>query len=93
MKYLCHYSWEPNAQKQAEAIRRFKEVGTLTPKGTKLIGRWTNADFMGGVVVFESDDPVSVTAFSLMWSDLMTLKIVPVLEDQELVEALSRADR
>ena len=21
MKYLCHYSWEPNAQKQADAIR------------------------------------------------------------------------
>jgi hypothetical protein len=93
MKYLCYYSWEPDAQTQAEAIRRFKEMGGESPRGTRVVGRWTRADFMGGVVVIESDDPIAVTEFALMWSDLMTLKVVPALEDQELVEALTRAGK
>jgi hypothetical protein len=41
----------------------------------------------------ESDDSKALTEFSLMWSDLMELEITPVLEDQELLEVLTRAGR
>ena len=93
MKYICNFSWEPNTQQQTEAIRRFKASGGQTPKGAKLLGRWIRADFMGGVVLIESDDAKALTEFALMWSDVMTLQIVPVVEDAELVEVLAWAGK
>ncbi len=38
----------------------------------------------------ESDDVKALTEFSLMWSDVMELKIVPVIEDADLGEVLNR---
>ena len=93
MKYICDFSWEPNTQNQTEAIRRFKETGGQPPQGARLLGRWIRVDFMGGVVLLESEDPKALTEFSLMWSDVMELKIVPVLEDQEFMEVLTRAGK
>jgi hypothetical protein len=73
-----------------EAIARFKKSGGQPPKGAKLLGRWTAVDFSGGFDLIESDDARALTEFSLMWSDLMELRIVPVLEDAELGEVLGR---
>jgi hypothetical protein len=93
MKHLCYFSWEPDTAQQNEAIRRFRATGGQPPAGAKLLGRWIRADFTGGVVLLESDDPKALTQFSLMWSDLMELEIVPVVEDQELLEVLTRAGK
>jgi hypothetical protein len=93
MKFLCYYSWGADKATQDEAIQRFRSVGGKPPAGVKLVGRWTHADFTGGVVVLESNDSKAITEFALMWSELMELEIVPVLEDQELLEALSRAGK
>lgn len=90
MKYLCYFTTEPNTAQQTEAIRRFKETGGQPPAGARLLGRWIRADFRGGIVLLESDDPKALTQFGLMWSDVMTLEIVPVVEDQDLVEVLQR---
>src|SRR5262249_17970613 len=73
-----------------EAIGRFKATGARSPKGAKLLGRWTAADFSGGFDLLESDDVKALTEVSLMWSDLMGLKIVPVVEGSGLGEVLSR---
>jgi uncharacterized protein DUF3303 len=93
MKHICYFSWEPNTQQQNEALRRFKASGGQTPKGVKLLGRWIRADFMGGVVVLESDDAKALTEFALTWSDVMTLQVIPVIEDQDLVEVLERTGK
>jgi hypothetical protein len=37
----------------------------------------------------ESDDVKALTEFSLMWSDVIELEIVPVIEDTDLVEVLN----
>jgi Domain of unknown function (DUF3303) len=58
-----------------------------------LIGRWTAADFSGGFDLIESDDVQALTEFSLMWSDLMELRLVPVIEDGALGEVLGRMGR
>ena len=93
MTYLCYYAWGTDGGQQAEAIRRFKEVGGRPPRGVNLVGRWTQADFMGGVVVLEADDPKALTEFALTWSDVMSLKIVPALVDADLGEVLARAGK
>jgi len=49
------------------------------------------ADFSGDYDLVESDDAAALTAFSLMWSDLMELRLVPVIEDPQPVEVLRTA--
>jgi uncharacterized protein DUF3303 len=90
MKFMLTFAIKPEAKGRDEAIARFKATGGQPPNGAKLLGRWTAADFSGGFDLLESNDAKALTEFSLMWSDLMELTIVPVLEDAELGEVLSR---
>ncbi len=39
----------------------------------------------------ETEDPKKLIEFAYMWGDLMELSVFPVLEDQELSEALQSA--
>jgi Protein of unknown function (DUF3303) len=94
MKFMLTFSFKPEGRD--EAIARFKATGGQPPKGAKLLGRWTAADFSRGFDLLESDDVKALTAFSLMWSDLMEVTMVPVIEDADLGEVLNhhaRADR
>ena len=38
----------------------------------------------------ESDDAKALSAFALMWTDLIDLKIMPVVDDPELMDVLNR---
>ena len=93
MKFMVTFEWEADAEIRAEGISRFRKTGGLPPKGAKLLGRWTRADLSGGYDLVETDDPQALAEFSLMWSDLMRLSVVPVLEDGPLAEVLARADK
>jgi hypothetical protein len=64
----------------------FRKPEGAPPQGVKLLGRWTRADLGGGFDLLETDDPKQLAEFSFTWSDLMELKITPVLDDQELEE-------
>jgi hypothetical protein len=90
MKFMLTFSWKPDTKTRDEGIARFRKTGGQPPKGAKLLGRWTRADFSGGFDLLESDDPQALAEFALMWSDLMELTIVPVLEDGPLSEVLGR---
>ena len=87
MKFVC-FSFKADTQTRAEAFTRFKKTGGLPPKGAKLLGRRTRADFSGRFGLLETEDTKALTEFALMWSDLMELTIVPVVEDPELGEVL-----
>ena len=45
------------------------------PPTVKLLGRWTQVDLCGGVVLLESDDPQALAEFARGWSDLLELTI------------------
>lgn len=90
MKFIVTYSFEPDKETRDEAIRRFLKTGGQPPAGAKLLGRWTYADFSGGVLLLESDDAKALTEFALAWSDILSLNISPVLEDQELAPLLQK---
>jgi hypothetical protein len=93
MKFMLTFNWKPDAKTRAEGIARFQKTGGQPPKGAKLLGRWTRADFSGGFDLLESDDSQALAEFALMWSDLMELTIVPVLEDGPLAEVLQRVGK
>jgi hypothetical protein len=90
MKFMVTFSIDPQTRTRDEAIARFKATGGMPPKGATLIKRWTAADMSGGFVVVESDDAGALTEFALMWTDLIGIRIVPVVEDGELIEVLNR---
>ena len=93
MKFMLTFTIKSETEGRDQAIARFKKTGGQPPKGVKLLGRWTAADFSGGFDLIESEDAKALTEFALMWSDLMQLRIVPVVEDAELSEALKRAGK
>ena len=41
-------------------------------------------------MLLQSESVAALTEFSLMWSDLMEMRIVPVIEDAGLAEVLVR---
>jgi hypothetical protein len=90
MKFMLTFAWKPDTKERDEGIARFRKTGGQPPTGAKLFGRWTRADFSGGFDLLESDDSRALFEFALMWSDLMEITIVPVLEDQELSSVLQR---
>jgi hypothetical protein len=90
MKFIVTFGIKPETKSRDEAIARFQNTGGQPPAGTTLLGRWTAADFSGGFLLVESDDAKSLTEFSLMWTDLIEIRIIPVLEDAELVDVLQR---
>lgn len=91
MKFMITFDLQPDAQKRAEGIARFKKLGAQVPKGTKFVGRLTRADLSGGFVLLESEDPKALAEFAYTWSDLMKLSISPVLEDDGLAQVFQTA--
>jgi hypothetical protein len=90
MKFMLTFAWKPDLKSRDEGIARFMKTGGLPPKGATLLGRWTRADFNGGYDLLESDDSQALVEFALMWSDIMDLTIVPIVEDQQLADVLKR---
>jgi hypothetical protein len=90
MKFMLTYRLE--SETRDEAIARFKATGGRTPKGVQLLGRWTTADLHGGFALLESYDIKAIVEFTLGWSDLMELEIVPLIEDDELSEVFDRQE-
>jgi hypothetical protein len=90
---MVTFSWRPDAATRNEGIERFKTTGGLPPKGAKLLGRWTRADFSGGFVLLESEDTKALAVFAHSWGDIMDLSIVPVVEDEALMDVLEQISK
>lgn len=88
MKFMMTFSWTPDTQTRHEGVSRFLQTGGLPPEGITLLGRWTRADLSGGFDLLETDDPKRLAEFAYRWSDLMDLRITPVLDDREVAETL-----
>lgn len=93
MKFMVTFSWQPDAHKRAEGIKRFKQLGAQAPGGAKFVGRLTRADLGGGFVLLETEDPRALAEFAYTWSDLMELEIVPVLEDEGLAHVFHSGEK
>ena len=93
MHHMLTFSFTHTKGSRDEAIARFKQTGGQPPAGAKLLGRWTAADFSQGFVLLESDDATALTEFALQWSDLLDLRLVPVVEDAALLAVLQRTGR
>ena len=84
MKYMMVFSVAPS---DIVAVRkRFAEPEPL--EGIKLLGRWHEMGTNKGFALIETDDPVAISKFFVYWADLVDIKVVPVIDDGEMGQAL-----
>lgn len=88
---LFAVSWAFGPQHRDAANKRFKETGAPPPEGVKMIGRWHSVGGGEGFLVCESDDPTALGAWMQQWSDLITFRVFPVVDDEGVVKILSAA--
>lgn len=87
MQFMATYSMRP--EQRDAAIARFLKTGAAAPKGVKIVGRWHSAGLHDGFVLCEADDAEAAARLSHEWADLLTIDVVPVLDDTQLGRVLS----
>jgi Protein of unknown function (DUF3303) len=86
MKFMV--SWRVHPDKRQAVFNAFSQMTTDDDKkdmGTKvrLIGRWHDLSEFTGVAICESDDAQAVSSWALNWNNVLDLKTVMVLDDEE----------
>ena len=87
MLFLVLSTWGPESHN--EIVKRVTEQGLMIPEETKVIGEWT---YLGGGRNFrliEADDSNAVMEGALPWADIISMEIVPVIEIQSAIDAVS----
>jgi Domain of unknown function (DUF3303) len=57
MKFMRTFTMKSEVKGRDEAIAQFKKTGGQPPKGAKLLGRWTAADFSGDMTCWKATTP------------------------------------
>ena len=98
---LYMVSWSIAPENRDEVIRRFAASATdpdyALPEGLTQVARYHDVPGLQGVQILESDDPAKVMEWSLLWTDLLEISAVPVVEDEQAgamaANALARIDK
>ncbi len=88
MKFMVTWSIPPAAYR--EAVSRFLATGAVPPAGVKSLGRYHAVDISSGFHLVEADNPAPLYEHAAQWADVLTIRIVPVLEDDEIGKVLSK---
>lgn len=87
MKFMTVWTIRPEHMKAS--IKRFMEDSPMTP-GVKILARMHVFGSGSGFTLWESDDPLAATKEGLLWSDLIDLKVYPVVDDAAMAKALGK---
>lgn len=88
MKFITAYCLQPSAQ--IETLKRFAETQGPPPAGVTMLGRWTSVASDRGFVLAETADAKALYAWVLDWADLLSFEVIPVLDDAEVMEVLTK---
>ena len=86
MKYMIVFSIAPE---NMEAVRKRFLENTEPLEGVKRFGRWSEFATGKGFDLLETDDPAAMSRLTNYWSDLVDLKVVPVVEDDVNAKVLN----
>ena len=86
MHYIITWSIKP--EHLNAVVERFTTADPQPEGGAKIAGRWHEMGTGKGFTLLEADDSVAVSKYALAWADLVDLKIVPVVDDEEIAKAL-----
>ena len=86
MKFMV--TWRVHPDKRQAVFNAFSQMTAQDDKKDtgdkiKLIGRWHDLSEFTGVAICESDDAQAVASWALNWNNVLDLKTVVVLDDEE----------
>ena len=87
MKFMTVWTIRP--ENMQGCVKRFLEANPQVP-GVKVISRMHVLGSGMGFTYWEADDPVAASKEALAWSDLIDLKVYPVVDDATIAQALGR---
>lgn len=79
MLFMNIYTWEPG-QRDALIKRRLEKKGNALSPGMKKLGEWFDVGGGRGFILLEGDDPKAALTSTLVWSDLMKMEVVPLVD-------------
>ncbi len=82
MLFMNIYTWEPGQRN--ELVKRRMEKGISLSEGVKKVGEWTDLGGGRAFLLMEATDPKACMESSTMWSDLMNMEVVPLIETSEI---------
>jgi hypothetical protein len=81
MKFISTWALLPGSVKTA--AEQFLAGGGLEAEGVTLLGRWHKADASGGFSLYETNSAAALHLGAAKWADLLSITVVPVIEDGE----------
>ena len=89
MLFAMHWKYAPENRDAVQT--RFKETGGAPPEGVRLIGRWHVVGGGEGFGVCEAADASLISLFMQGWTDLMEMRVLPVLDDVTAHAVISKS--
>jgi len=91
MLFMNIYTWEPGQRN--ELVKRRKEKGISLSEGVKKVGEWNDLGGGRAFLLMDATDPKACMNSSTMWSDLMSMEIVPLIETSEIFKDEGKSDK
>ena len=82
-------TWTIRPEHRHACVKRFLEANPQIP-GVKVISRMHVLGSSMGFTYWEADDPLDASKEALAWSDLIDLKVYPVVDDTTIAQALGK---
>jgi hypothetical protein len=86
MQFLI--SWDVAEDNRDAANARFLETGAPPPEGVTMVGRWHLAEGREGFLIAETDDAIALAKWTNQWTDLLTFRVVPIVDDEGVQQVL-----
>ena len=87
--YLIDFKCEQEAYEVFASMTLDELDAQFLPGSTKL-ARYHDLTTSSGIVLVEADDPTLVMEFAYGWSELCESVVVPVVDDEEAMEIVSK---
>ena len=87
--YMIDFKCEPEAY-EVFASMTLAELDAQFLDGSTKLARYHDLTTGSGIVIVEADDPTLVMEFAYGWSELCESIVVPVVDDAEAMEIVTR---
>ena len=87
--YMIDFNCNPEAYK-VFATMTLEELDGEFLEGSKKLARYHDLTTGNGIVLVEADDPTLVMEFAYGWNELCESAVVPVVDDEEAMEIVSK---
>lgn len=86
MLFMAIVTWKP--EHKIEMVKRSQEKGSMRPEGIKFINEWVDVSGGKSFSLFEANNSNDILSWVTVWTDIMEFEITPVMELDEVMQAI-----